>query len=142
MEVGRYEECICSHGQAALSYVRHAYRRTHTYQRFKDYAAAFFLLGDSLKDCVSLCLKQLDDFHLAVILARVYEGDDGPVLRDLLSTHVVPLAFAQGHRRLACWGFWMLKRRDLAVRVIIVSYQWTFDASTSLTGLNRPLFWN
>lgn len=85
------------------------------------YAAAFFLLGDSLKDCVGVCLRQLDDFHLALTIARVYEGDDGPFVRDILNRHVLPLAFTRGHRRLAIWAFWMLKRRDLAVQAIVVS---------------------
>lgn len=66
-------------------------------------------------------MKQLNDFQLAVMLARVYEGDEGPVLKDILQSHVLPLAFARGYRRLASWAFWMLKRRDLAVRVILVS---------------------
>jgi hypothetical protein len=85
-----------------------------------DYAAAFFLLGDSLKDCLGVCLRQIDDWQLAVMLARVYDGDDGPHLRSLLNDHIVPMAFARGYRRLASWAFWMLKRRDLAVRVIVV----------------------
>ena len=39
-----------------------------------EYAAAFFLLGDRLKDAVNVCLKHLDDFQLAIAIARVYEG--------------------------------------------------------------------
>ena len=85
-----------------------------------DYAAAFFLLADSLKDAVGICLRQLDDFHLAIIIARVYEGDNGPVLRGILKDHLLPLAFARGHRRLAVWALWMLNRRDLAVRMLVV----------------------
>jgi hypothetical protein len=86
-----------------------------------DYAAAFFLLGDSLKDCLGVCLRQLDDWQLAVMLARVYDGDDGFHLQALLHDHILPMAFAKGFRRLASWAFWMMKRRDLAVRVIVVS---------------------
>ncbi|KAK9897184.1 hypothetical protein P389DRAFT_54320 [Cystobasidium minutum MCA 4210] len=89
--------------------------------RFFD-AAAFFLLGDSLKDCLGVCLRQLNDWQLAVMLARVYEGDEGPHLKSLLSDHVVPMSFASGYRRLASWAFWMLKRRDLAVRVIVTPF--------------------
>lgn len=86
-----------------------------------EYAAAFFLLGDSLKDCVGVCLRQLNDFQLAIAIIRVYEGDDGPNLRNIINDHVLPLAFSQGYRRLACWCFWTLKRRDLAIRALIVS---------------------
>ncbi|BGO90977.1 hypothetical protein NBRC10512_002265 [Rhodotorula toruloides] len=88
-------------------------------QRFL-FAAAFFLLGGSLKDAVSVCIRQLDDFQLAIALARTYEGgDDGPVLRSLLEETVVPLAFAKGYRWLGSWALWMLGRRDLAVQIIV-----------------------
>ncbi|CAG8743362.1 2277_t:CDS:2, partial [Racocetra fulgida] len=40
---------------------------------FIEYAAAFFLLGDKLKDAANVCLKYLDDFQLAIAICRVYE---------------------------------------------------------------------
>ncbi|KAF8578745.1 hypothetical protein K439DRAFT_1361373 [Ramaria rubella] len=88
-------------------------------QRFA-YAAAFFLLGGSLKDAVNVCIKQLADLQLAIALARVVEqGDHGPVFQGLLKTVVVPLAFKEGNRWLSSWAFWKLHRRDLAVRVLL-----------------------
>ncbi|GAA6017280.1 hypothetical protein JCM10207_003677 [Rhodosporidiobolus poonsookiae] len=88
-------------------------------QRFL-FAAAFFLLGGSLKDAVAVILRQLDDFQLAIAIARTYEGgDDGPVLRSILEDTVIPLAFKQGSRWLGSWALWMLNRRDLAVQIII-----------------------
>ena len=42
-------------------------------QRY-EYAAAFFLLGEKLKDAVSVCLKQLNDPQLAIVLCRLFEG--------------------------------------------------------------------
>jgi hypothetical protein len=87
-----------------------------------EYAAAFFILGGSLKDAVNVCLRQLDDFQLAVALARVIEGrDDGPVLCNILYENIIPLAFKKGNRWLASWAFWLLHRRDLAVRILVVS---------------------
>ncbi|GAA5871377.1 hypothetical protein JCM8547_002650 [Rhodosporidiobolus lusitaniae] len=88
-------------------------------QRF-HFAAAFFLLGSSLKDAVCVILRQLDDFPLAIAVARTYEGgDDGPVLRSILEEMIVPLAFRMGYRWLGSWAFWLLGRRDLAVQIII-----------------------
>ncbi|KAG8894694.1 regulator of (H+)-ATPase in vacuolar membrane, partial [Tulasnella sp. 408] len=87
-------------------------------QRY-EYAAAFFLLGGSLKDAVNVCLKQLADFQLAVALARVMEGDDGPVFQTILKDHVIPRAFRNGNRWLGSWAYWMLNRRDLAVRILL-----------------------
>ncbi|BGP55007.1 regulator of (H+)-ATPase in vacuolar membrane [Rhodotorula sphaerocarpa] len=87
-------------------------------QRFQ-FATAFFLLGESLKDAVNVCVRQLDDLQLAILLARVYEGDEGPVFRNLLEQTVLPSAFQSGQRWLATWAFWMLGRRDVAVQAVI-----------------------
>jgi hypothetical protein len=87
-----------------------------------EYAAAFFLLGGSLKDAVNVCITKLDDFQLAISLARIVEhGNDGPVLIDILTDTVLPIALKLGNRWLGSWAFWMLHRRDLAVRILLVS---------------------
>ena len=91
-------------------------------QSAAEYAAAFFLLGGSLKDAVNVCVRNLQDFQLAVALARVGEqGDEGPILKGILTSTVIPTAFKEGNRWLASWAFWMLRRRDLAVRILVVS---------------------
>ncbi|KAL2144684.1 hypothetical protein VTI28DRAFT_8712 [Corynascus sepedonium] len=84
-----------------------------------EYAAAFFLLADHLQDAVNVCLNQLKDLQLAIAVARVYEGDTGPVLRRLLQEEVLSIAAQEGNRWLASWAFWMLHRRDMAVRALI-----------------------
>ncbi|KAL9030373.1 MAG: hypothetical protein Q9196_001504 [Gyalolechia fulgens] len=83
------------------------------------YAAAFFLLAGNLQDAVNVCLHQLQDLQLAVAVARVYEGDDGLVLCRLLEDKVLPQAASEGNRWLATWAFWMLGKRDMAVRSLI-----------------------
>ncbi|KAL1960868.1 hypothetical protein VTO42DRAFT_5851 [Malbranchea cinnamomea] len=87
-------------------------------RRFQ-YAAAFFLLADHLRDAVNVCLNQLDDIQLAVTIARAYEGDDGPVLKELLEDRILTEAASKGNRWMATWAFWMLNRRDMAVRTLI-----------------------
>lgn len=70
---------------------------------------------------MNVCVRQLKDFQLAVAIARVVEkGDDGPVLADILQNTVIPTAFREGNRWLGSWAFWCLKKRDLALRVLIV----------------------
>lgn len=86
-----------------------------------SYAAAWFLLADSLKDAASVCLNQLGDLQLAVAVVRVYEGDESPVLRDILEERVLPMAARQGDHWLASWAFCMLNRRDMAARALVVS---------------------
>lgn len=76
-----------------------------------------------MKDAVNVCLRNLQDLQLAIALARVVEqSDEGPVLRDILTTTVIPTAFREGNRWLASWAFWLLRRRDLAVRILIVRH--------------------
>jgi RAVE protein 1 C terminal len=57
---------------------------------------------------------------LAIAVARVYEGDHGPVLTDFLSTRVLPQAVNSGNRWLATWALWMLGKRDRAVRALVL----------------------
>ena len=73
-----------------------------------------------MQDAVNVCANQLQDLQLAIAIARVYEGDDGLVLKNLLQTNVLPLAARECNRWLAMWAFWMLGRRDMAVQALIV----------------------
>lgn len=71
-------------------------------------------------------MKQIGDVQLAIALARIVEGnDDGPVLREILRETVVPLAFKDGNRWFASWAFWLLHRRDLAVRILVVCFDFS-----------------
>ncbi|KAK2461643.1 hypothetical protein APHAL10511_006106 [Amanita phalloides] len=92
-------------------------------QRF-EYAAAFFLLGNSLQDAVNVCIRNVGDFQLAIALSRVVEqSNEGPVFLDIVKKTVLPIAFTNGNRWLASWAFWLLHRRDLAVRVLLTPLQ-------------------
>ena len=82
------------------------------------------MLADQPKDAINVCLRQLGDWQLAVALARAVEtGPNGSLLNWVLTDTVIPLAFEGGHRWLASWAFWTIGRRDLSVRVLIVSYK-------------------
>lgn len=82
-----------------------------------------FMLGGCPKDAITVCLRQMNDWQLGYALARAVEGGtEGPIVKWILTDTVVPLAMAGGHRWLATWAFWILGRRDLAVRVLIVSF--------------------
>lgn len=85
-----------------------------------EYAAAFFLLADSVGEAVNICFTQMRDMQLAIAIARVSEGDNGPVLKNLLTDRVIPYANEQGDRWLASWAYWMVNRKDLSVRSLIV----------------------
>jgi hypothetical protein len=81
------------------------------------------MLGDAPRDAINICIKQLGDFQLAVALARVVEqSNEGPILFEILQNTVLPIAFKHGNRWLGSWAFWLLNRRDLAVRILLVRY--------------------
>ena len=95
------------------------------------YAATFFLLAGQLRDAVNVCAQQLDDLQLAIAIARAHEGDGGPVLAELLEQRVLPRAAFEGNRWMATWAFWMLGRRDRAVRALITPVHALLDPSPS-----------
>ncbi|KAI0837280.1 regulator of V-ATPase in vacuolar membrane protein [Hypoxylon sp. FL0890] len=105
-----------------------------------EYAAAFFLLADHLQDAVSVCLNQIKDLQLAIAITRVYEGDNGPTLRKLLENEVLAVAAQEGNRWLASWAFWMLKRRDMAVRALIAPVYTLLETPASSDNLNAKSF--
>lgn len=84
-----------------------------------EYAASFFLLADHLQDAVSVLHNQLGDTQLAIAVARVYGGDDSPVLLKFLNDKVLPQAAREGNRWLATWAYWLLNRKDKAVRSLV-----------------------
>ncbi|KAL6159202.1 regulator of (H+)-ATPase in vacuolar membrane [Exserohilum turcicum] len=84
-----------------------------------EYAASFFLLADHLKDAVNVLHNQLGDTQLAIAVARVYGGDDSPILIDFLENKVLPEAAREGNRWLAIWAYWLLNRKDMAVRALV-----------------------
>ncbi|KAJ5352094.1 RAVE complex protein Rav1 C-terminal [Penicillium brevicompactum] len=84
-----------------------------------EYAASFFLLADHLRDAANVLINQMGDIQLAIAITRAYEGDTGPVLREILEERLLPLAASEGNRWMASWAFWMLGRRDMAVQALI-----------------------
>ncbi len=67
-------------------------------------------------------MNQLQDIQLAVTIVRAYDGDESPILREILEERIMIDAASEGNRWMASWAFWMLNRRDMAVRALIVSF--------------------
>ena len=57
-------------------------------QRF-DHAAAFFLLAGKLWDAIDVCISRLNDIKLALFIARLYEGENGPCFERLLKESIL-----------------------------------------------------
>ena len=91
-----------------------------------------------MRDAVNICAQQMQDIQLAIAVARVYDGDESPVLHDLLEEKLLPLAAYEGNRWMACWAFWMLGRRDMAVRALIVRYPFCLHPLNYFDADNMP----
>lgn len=87
------------------------------------FAAAFFLLGDSLSDCTSVILRHLEDPLLAIAIARTYEGSDerGPFMKELIEKTILKDSLEKSDRFTSCWSFEMLGKKALAIKVMVVS---------------------
>lgn len=72
-------------------------------RRRYEYAAAWFLLGSSLKDAVSVCLRNLEDHDLALAVARIYSDDRSEITRSLVKSTIFDFAKTKGSRFLGCW---------------------------------------
>lgn len=91
--------------------------------RYRD-SATFFLLADSLKDAVSVIIRHLNDLPLAIAVARCYEKcDDGPVLKKLLLTQILPDALTKGKKWTISWIFWLLGDKISSIQSLVKSYQ-------------------
>ncbi|KAI9006205.1 RAVE protein 1 C terminal-domain-containing protein [Gaertneriomyces semiglobifer] len=106
-------------------------------QRY-EYAVAFFLLADKLKDAVNVCLKQLNDMSLAIVICRLYEGEDGPVLLETLRNQLLPRAIEADDRWLATVLFTMLKRRDKAIFALMMPLTTLCESDESIVTTAIP----
>ncbi|KAJ2660410.1 regulator of (H+)-ATPase in vacuolar membrane [Coemansia sp. RSA 1200] len=84
-------------------------------QRYMD-AATFFMLSDKLIDAARICITQLKDTQLAITICRCYEGENGPVLKELIWKHVLPDAFKRQDRWLASLAFGIIGKYDLVLQ--------------------------
>ena len=110
--------------------IRYVHRLTDV-----EYAAAFFLLADRLADAVGVCIKNLNDVPLAIIITRVYEGrlckarklicegDDSSVLKSIIQEHMIEPALQARDRWLLNIGYTLSKQRDNALLSTLVFFR-------------------
>ncbi|KAJ1915231.1 regulator of (H+)-ATPase in vacuolar membrane [Mycoemilia scoparia] len=84
-------------------------------------AVTFFMLGEKLEDAALVCLSQLNDIHLAIMLCRCYEGDHGPVLDKLLKSKIIPHCVKTHDRWLLSLVFTLREKAEQALRALVDS---------------------
>ncbi|KAL0019249.1 hypothetical protein WJX77_001067 [Trebouxia sp. C0004] len=72
-----------------------------------ELAAAFFVLGGALQDAVGVCAHELGDPQLALFLARLLEGEQGPLQQALLAKELLPGAQARKDTWAECLLTWL-----------------------------------
>ena len=124
-------------------------------QRFEQ-AAAFFLLAGSLLDAVAVCVHQLNDIQLALVISRMYEGDTerGPMVQHILNRYLLgrpssqlptaePIAPSKDVF-LKSIALWMLKEYPAALDTLVEGHkqpgQDTVSASQSPAVYNFYLY--
>jgi len=102
-----------------------------------DYAAAFFLLAEDPASATSLLASQCDDIMLAIAVARLYSGDESPILRKLLEDRLMPQARDKGDRWLMSWCHSILREKDAAAEALVQPLEgvrnWHQDDPNTLT---------
>jgi hypothetical protein len=108
-----------------------------------EYAAAFFMLAGQPRDAIRICLRQMDDLEMAIMLARISDhrashpdsGERsileldrldserpvpvcGEMLREIIETTILPDAHKSGDRWLSHWAYWNLDQRGQAIRYL------------------------
>lgn len=77
-----------------------------------------------IDDAVSVCVKNLHDYQLALLISRLYEGESSPTYQKILR-HVMPGKSAESRRRvLTCpfFCFCMTQGNDVAAQRICAEY--------------------
>lgn len=104
-------------------------------QRF-EHAVAFFLLANSLNDAIEVCINKLEDFQLALVLARLYEDDtDGingktSTFHKLIYEHILAadvngknsdLSKAHPDPFLRSMAYWILKNYQESLNTLLLT---------------------
>ena len=83
-----------------------------------ELAAAFFLLGNSLEDAISVCHRNMKDPQLAVVICRLFGGEDCQEKTNLLEALV-----KEARESLDIWQEslleWLLGRKESSIDVLV-----------------------
>jgi len=116
-------------------------------QRF-EHAVAFFLLANSLNDAIEVCMNKLEDFQLALIIARLYEGDaEGSYYHHLLHEHILgtdaetgrcDLTRAHPDPFLRSMTYWTIKKYQESLNTLLLNNVGSLHSSYREEDLLRP----
>ncbi|KAJ5068508.1 rabconnectin-related [Anaeramoeba ignava] len=89
-----------------------------------DLAASFFLLIDKIDDAIGVIIKNIQDIQLAVVVARLYLGDQNENFLNFILEKILPLATNQNDVFMQfIFYFWSKKYQESVNCLLGLSYQ-------------------
>jgi hypothetical protein len=85
-------------------------------------------------------VKRLNDLQLALVVARLWEGEEGRIYRNTLEEHALSHAVQSGDRALQSLVLWLLRRYRDAVHVLAfkIPPTTTYTSTIDSTGPSIP----
>lgn len=91
-------------------------------------ALYFFLLGGAIKDCCMVLCNKLQDEHLAIAVAKMYDSNE---MEGLLERVFIPKALEEHDRWLTSWILWLRNEKEASVQALIKSPDEMFPVKLS-----------
>ena len=88
-------------------------------KRKYDLAAGFFLLAGMLPDAVNMCFRHMNDPQLAIVLCRLMEGDQSPLLKRVVRQSMIPFAEEKQDVYVEYIALQLLRKFDDSVYVLL-----------------------
>ncbi len=85
-------------------------------QRF-EHAAAFFLLAGKIRDALEVIINNLNDIQLALLIARLHEGDEQNFVNDILQREILTKPHSDPFYR--SMAYWLLKDYNHALNTLL-----------------------
>src|SRR5687768_14034485 len=89
-------------------------------------AAGFLVLAGRVRDAITLCYRQMNDFQLALVVCRLLEGNNegqqgnkSDLYRVIIEDNLINNARLVGDRWLLHIGYWLLDKQRQSVDVMI-----------------------
>jgi hypothetical protein len=94
---------------------------------------AFFILANDLKGAVSVCLKNLNDINLPLIICMMIEGENSPTFKWVIEELIIPKAQLKNDVYLLSICYHLLRKYDKALLALLPSAQQGGNETSSLS---------
>lgn len=104
-------------------------------QKKYEMSMSFFLLAGAVSDAILICTRNLNDNYLALLIARLFGGEDSEIYQTTLRDELLPEAIAKRDRWMQHMILWQLGKIDEAVQVLLNNKMRSANAPLILSAL-------